>query len=62
MILTKSYLRAAYYIRKAWKHFDEAYDQSRKIQVDKRVEGLVAFGVGFFQFGISMVPPQLYVI
>lgn len=63
MCLTKCYLRAGYHIRRAWQRFEEAFKLMNSGNVSdpvpENVRGLIGFGVAFFNFGVSMVPPQL---
>jgi hypothetical protein len=52
-------VKGAYYLRKSWKCFEQAQliAESSKTVVDQSTLGLIAFGVGTFQFAVSMVPP-----
>ncbi len=57
-------MRAAYYVRKAWKRYDGAQKLMAELiasgaPVTQQLQAFVKFGVGFFFFGISMVPPQM---
>lgn len=64
LVTGNSYVKGAYYVRKSWKvweHTQQLCDELRtaKIEIPRRLTGLVAFGVGFFYFGISLVPDNL---
>lgn len=66
LVNDKSYVRAAYYVRKSWKRWDacqkmqrELEEQRNPVVVPEQLKGLIAFGVGFFYWGVSMIPPHL---
>lgn len=54
------FLKGAYHLRKAWKSFSLAQTLANGCdEIDAGTRALLAFGVGAFQFAISIVPPSL---
>lgn len=59
-----SYVKGAYNLRKAWVTFKDAdealHTQAKlKFEADPDVTGCIAFGLGLFNFLVSLVPPSL---
>ena len=64
--MKRNLIKAAYYVRKSWKQWESAENLMKdlkaiKCQLSKRLEGYLAFGVGFFYWFVSMVPSHLMI-
>ena len=63
-VAANSYVKGAYYVRKSWKLWEATQKlmdelNATKTEIPMRLRGFVAFGLGFFFFGISLVPENL---
>jgi tetratricopeptide (TPR) repeat protein len=61
----QSYVKGPYYFRKAWKWVDRAKDLVAEMEkaglkkyVPSELQGNIHFGLGFFHFVVSLVPPK----
>jgi hypothetical protein len=57
-----SYLKAPFYLRKSWRWIDRSNAlaiqlESFGVKLSGEFKGLIAFGMGFFHFVISLLPP-----
>ena len=64
LVTGNSYVKGAYYVRRSWKTWEATQQlckdlEAAQVEIPRRLRGLVAFGVGFFYFGISLVPDNL---
>lgn len=64
--MKKNMIKAAYYVRKSWKQWEAAENlmkdlKSLQAELPRRLEGYLAFGVGFFYWFVSMVPSHLMI-
>jgi hypothetical protein len=60
LVNTKSYVRAAYYVRKSWKRWDIAYKLEKDLEkakkpISEQLSAFISFGVGFFYFGKNAI-------